>query len=296
MLRRTLLFGNPVYLSTKNEQLVIKYPDSDEIKTVPIEDIWAIVLENPQITITNKLLQKLCEYNVAMINCDYNHLPIGLMLTIDGNSLQSKRFRIQLDTSKPLKKQLWQQTVIQKIKNQADLLKFRDLPFKKLNLLSAKVLSGDSDNIEAQAANYYWTNLFGKNFLRDRNGEAPNQLLNYGYSIIRSLIARSLVANGLIVTLGIHHKNKYNAYCLADDIMEPYRPFVDMIVCDFFDNKEYMDITIEHKRKLINVINTDVYLDGKTNVLMNAVSKTSYSLYNCFEGTCRKIIYPQFID
>ena len=245
MIKKTLYFGNPVYLSLRNAQLVIKLPDVEKATalpetlkkqaevTKPIEDIGIVVLDNKQITITSGVLEALLENNCSVITCDSKSMPVGLMLPLYGNTTQNERFRKQLDTSLPLKKQLWQQTIQAKINNQASVLKdCMDEEVKCMRVWAANVRSGDPDNLEARAAAYYWKCLFADvdDFTREREGIPPNNLLNYGYAILRAVVARGLVISGLLPTLGIHHHNRYNAYCLADDIMEPYRPYVDELV------------------------------------------------------------------
>lgn len=245
MIKKTLYFGNPVYLSLRNAQLVIKLPDVEKATTLPealkkqaevtkpIEDIGIVVLDNKQITITSGVLEALLENTCSVITCDSKSMPVGLMLPLYGNTTQNERFREQLDASLPLKKQLWQQTIQAKINNQASVLKCcMDEEVKCMRVWAADVRSGDPDNLEARAAAYYWKSLFADvdGFTRDREGVPPNNLLNYGYAILRAVVARGLVISGLLPTLGIHHHNRYNAYCLADDIMEPYRPYVDELV------------------------------------------------------------------
>ena len=298
MIKRTLFFGNPAYLSTKNEQLLVTYPDKDqESKTVAIEDIGVIVLENQQITITNGLLEKLICNNVAVITCDGQHMPVGLLMPLSGHSEQSERFKHQINASLPLKKNLWQQTISAKIMNQAGLLKEKGIPMRKMELWAREVTSGDTLNHESRAAVYYWSKLFGdENFNRGQKGVAPNNLLNYGYAILRGITARALVSSGMLPTLGIFHRNKYNAYCLADDIMEPYRPYVDLIVSHIVDTEdEYDELTVELKKQLLSIASIDVQLDGKSSPLMVAMSRTTHSLHECFEGSSRKILYPVYV-
>jgi CRISPR-associated protein Cas1 len=298
MIKRTLFFGNPAYLSTKNEQIVISYPEKEkETKTVAIEDIGVIVLENHQITITNGLLEKLINNNVALINCDQYHLPIGLLMPLNGHTEQSERFKNQINASIPIKKNLWQQTISAKIRNQAGLLKENGIPCRKMEIWSKEVTSGDALNHESRAAVFYWQSLITvENFTRGPKGVAPNNLLNYGYAILRALTARALVSSGMLPTLGIFHRNKYNAYCLADDIMEPYRPYVDLIVCQIMETEDcYEELTIEIKKQLLNIVTIDVFIDGKNSPLMVAMSRTTNSLYECFEGTARKILYPTYV-
>ncbi len=298
MIKRTLFFGNPAYLSTKNEQIVISYPDKEqETKTVAIEDIGVIVLENQQITITNGLLEKLINNNVALINCNQFHLPIGLLMPLNGHTEQSERFKNQINASIPLKKNLWQQTISAKIMNQAGLLKEKGIPVRKMELWAKEVTSGDALNHESRAAVYYWQNLISiDNFTRGQKGIAPNNLLNYGYAILRAITARAIVSSGMLPTLGIFHRNKYNAYCLADDIMEPYRPYVDLIVCHIMETEDsYEELTIDIKKQLLNIATIDVLIDGKNSPLMVAMSRTTHSLNQCFEGSLRKILYPIYI-
>lgn len=308
MITRTLYFGNPAYLSLNNAQLVIKLPEvekadlpeamkKDTVRTVPIEDIGVVVLDNKQITITQGVLEILLENNCAVITCDSSHLPVGLMLPLCGNTTQNERFRNQLDASLPLQKQLWQQTVQCKIRNQAAVLK-QTCRAEVRNMLAwiNDVKSGDSENMEARAAAYYWKNLFPSipDFTRGREGVPPNNLLNYGYAILRAIVARALVSSGLLPTLGIHHHNRYNAYCLADDIMEPYRPYVDEKVLNIIaSGVDITNLTKEIKTELLAIPTLDVVIGSKRSPLMIAATMTTASLYKCFSGESRKILYPE---
>lgn len=296
MIKRTLYFGNPTYLKTKNEQLIISLKNEDIEKQVPIEDIGVLILDHPQITITQPTLSKLLHNNTAVITCDETHHPIGLFLNLEGHSLQSQRFKFQIEASIPLKKQLWQQTIEAKIFNQATMLEHEKQENKLLITLSKNVRSGDPDNYEAQAANYYWKLLFPDflQFSRARDGAPPNNLLNYGYAILRATVARSLVGSGLLPTLGIFHRNQYNAYCLADDIMEPYRPYVDKVVCDIVRmNGKFLEITTKMKEQLLAIPAMDVYINNEKSPLMNAVQRTTASLAKCFEGETKRVLYPE---
>ncbi|MEO6330031.1 MAG: type II CRISPR-associated endonuclease Cas1 [Ginsengibacter sp.] len=298
MIKRTLYFGNPAYLKTKDEQLVVEIYDTGEIKTAPIEDIGIVILDHQQITITQAVLAKLLANNTAIITCDNTHHPVGLQLTLDGHTLQSQKFKAQVEASLPLKKQLWQQTVSIKINNQAALLKQERVETKYMLTLSQSVKSGDSNNCEARAAVYYWKHLFPDflQFRRERYGPPPNNLLNYGYAILRAVVARGLVSSGLLPTLGIHHRNQYNAYCLADDIMEPYRPFVDKVVCDIVRmNGNFLEMTPAMKKQLLEIPAMDVRLEGQKSPLMNAVQRTTASLARCFETGTKKILYPELL-
>lgn len=299
MIKRTLYFGNPAYLHKNLMQLKVMNPaDNSELGSIPLEDVGVVVLDNPQITITHALMAALIERNVALISCDEKHLPVGLMLPLDGNTIQTERFRLQIDASEPLKKNLWAQTVKAKIENQAKVLQLAGIDDKRLLALVPQIQSGDPDNIEGRAASVYWKLLFEElPFVRDRFGLMPNAHLNYGYAILRAIVARALVGSGLLPTLGIHHSNKYNAYCLADDIMEPYRPFCDLIVYQMVKNEEITndDLSKEHKAKLLSIATVDVMIDGKRSPLMVGLPRTSNSLFECFDGSRRKIIYPEFL-
>ncbi|MBO7234824.1 MAG: type II CRISPR-associated endonuclease Cas1 [Paludibacteraceae bacterium] len=311
MIKKTLYFGNPTYLSLKQGQLVIKMPEVERNDTLPesfkkqaevtkpIEDIGVVILDHKQITITSGVMEALLENNCAVITCDSRSMPVGLMLPLCGNTLQNERFHHQIEASVPLKKQLWQQTIQAKINNQASVLATcRNEEVRCMRVWAKDVRSGDPDNLEGRAAAYYWKYLFGQHiagFTRDRDGVPPNNLLNYGYAILRAVVARALVGSGLLPTLGIHHHNRYNAYCLADDIMEPYRPYVDELVYGVVKNKGLPtgELTREWKAELLVIPAIDVVIQGRRSPLMVAVSQTTASLYKCFSGEQRKIIYPE---
>ncbi|MHB0756812.1 type II CRISPR-associated endonuclease Cas1 [Polaribacter sp. M15] len=293
MLKRTIYIGNPSYLKLKDLQLVVQEPKTKEFKgIVPIEDIALLMLDNYQITISNQLLMKLQGNNVAIITCDEHHLPFGLMLPLHSHSEYSERIKYQLSASEPLKKQLWKQTVEQKIRNQESLLKINNKVSEPLAAYKLQVKSGDTSNREGMAAQFYWKHLF-ENFNRKRYGEEPNSLLNFGYAVLRSIVARALVSSGLLPVLGIFHRNKYNAYCLADDIMEPYRPFVDKMVYNYIRNNNSFDLNKDTKAHLLQIATQDVIIDGLERPLFIAVSTTTASLYKCFAGELRQIKYPE---
>ena len=307
MIKKTLYFGNPYYLSKRNSQLVLQEPKDekkgseattkDSERTIPIEDIGVVVLDNQRITFTSGLMEALLDNNCAVITCDSRHMPVGLLLPLYGNTTQTERFRNQIDASQPLKKQLWQQTVRQKILNQAAVLNNNTgCIVKNMQVWANDVKSGDPDNLEGRAAAFYWKNLFPAqpDFTRGREGDAPNNLLDYGYAILRACVARALVGSGLLPTLGIHHHNRYNAYCLADDIMEPYRPFVDDLVINIMHKyDDYSELTREIKAELLVIPSLDVMIDGKRSPLMVAAGQTTASLAKCFNGELRKIAYPE---
>lgn len=315
MIKRTLFFSNPTHIYKKNEQLCFsvnrKSETEDEVKvmTIPIEDIGVVVLDNKQITLSHAVMDALLQNNAAFITCNDSHMPSGMFLNLDGHHTQTEKFKAQLEASEPLKKQLWQQTVSAKLRNQGKLLKELSLhPYPKVRQqqledasewllsFSREVKSGDGDNHEARGAAIYWQNLFPPemNFRRERFGEAPNNLLNYGYAILRAVVARGLVASGALPTLGIFHRNKYNAYCLADDIMEPFRPYVDKIVYRITGSGEdWKALTPSLKKYFLEIPALDIVIDGEQSPLMVGLQRTTAGLMKCFEGTARKMVYPE---
>ena len=291
MLKRTLFFTNKVSLTTKWEQLVIKTDGLE--KTIPIEDIGFIVIENQEIYISIPLLNKLIDNNVAVIFCDPKHMPSSMLLNLNGHYIQQELFSNQINATEPLKKQLWRQIVRKKIKHQAEHLEKCAKPFEVMKFHGSKVLSGDTDNREGAAAAHYWKHLFDFNFRRERYGDYPNPFLNYGYILLRAAVARSLAASGLLSTLGIHHHNKYNAFCLADDIMEPYRPLVDAKVLQIMTDYKEDELTTDIKMELLSILTETVYFKTTKSPLMVAITKTTTSLQQCYNGTAKKIIYPR---
>ncbi len=311
MIKRILYFGSPCHISLRNKQLVLRLTEvekNEEIKqilenkgekTFPIEDLGMIVIDNQQITITNALLAFLMENNVATVICNNTHHPIGLMLALHSNTLQTERYRDQIEASVPLKKQLWAQIISRKIENQASLLKEIYPGYDQTFLIkqSKEVKSGDSTNREAVAASVYWSQLFQfiPGFVRHREGPSPNHILNYGYAILRAAVARSIVETGLLPTLGLHHHNRYNPYCLADDLMEPYRVWVDRQVYQIvikYSNPD--ELTKQIKNELLSVMFADCKINDEISPLQIAIQKTARSLQKCFEGSQRKLQLPVF--
>lgn len=310
MIKRTLYFGNPAYLGKREDQLLIRLAQVEKNPqlppsfkkeaetTIPIEDIGVVILDHQQITITHGLMDALLGNNVALITCNASHHPVGLMLNLAGNQLQSAKFQAQVEASLPLKKQLWQQTVVAKITNQAYLLRRNGHEVGNMMAWAEQVRSGDPDNLEARAAVYYWKKLMHlvPGFIREREGIPPNNLLNYGYAILRAVIARNLVASGLMPTLGIFHRNQYNHYCLADDIMEPFRPFVDEVVLGIIrQGEDFSELSASIKKQLLGIPTVDIYLDHQKSPLMVGAQRCTASLARCFEGKSRKILYPEFL-
>lgn len=293
MLKRTLYIGNPAYLKLKDNQLQVIDPETREVRgSAPVEDLAFLVLDNYQITLSHQLIVALQGNNVAIISCDAQHLPFGLMLPMNGHVEHSERLKVQMNVSEPLRKQLWKQTVEAKISQQMLLLKKLGKEYEPMTEYLNAVKSGDSTNMEGIAAQYYWKRMY-ENFSREREGEAPNNFLNYGYSIIRSIVARALVSSGLHPTIGLFHRNKYNPYCLADDIMEPYRPYVDELVYGLMNlPTRPTELTTPIKAELLKLASCDVMMMQKLRPLMVAVSSTTSSLYKCYTGEQRVIRYP----
>lgn len=304
-----LYFGNPAYLSLADRQLMIKLPQVEKNQVLPdqlkegmqhfatIEDIGIIILDHPQITITHALMMALHAANVLIISCGSTHHPEALMLPLAGHTLQSERFRHQIEASEPLKKNIWAQCISAKIKNQQSLLSTLGINASYLEPLYKNMRSGDPKNHEATAALFYWQKIFetvAPGFIRYREGPPPNNMLNYGYAILRATMARSIVAAGLLPTLGIFHRNRYNAFCLADDLMEPYRPFVDKVVYDLIEQEGVpKDISPPIKKQLLSIPTLDVWMNGEQRPLMVATQRTATSLVKCFAGTQRKLLCPE---
>lgn len=295
MVKRTLSFSQPCILSLKNCQMIIKMKDNpDFTRTIPVEDIGCVLLENQQISITLPLLNALADNNAAVIVCTDKMMPNAMLLNLDSNSVQGERYRDQINASEPLKKNLWKQTVGAKIRNQAALLDKLDKDGSRLKPYWQNVKSGDADNREGVAAKIYWDALFGDDFTRYRTGASPNEMFNYGYTILRAAVARSLMGSGLFPAFGIYHRNRYNAFPLADDIMEPYRPYVDEIVFDLYANGE-QELNKGVKAELLKLLYVDTVFDKVTRPLDLGLSITTASLAKCFSGEQKKILYPLLV-
>ncbi|MCH5175921.1 MAG: type II CRISPR-associated endonuclease Cas1 [Prevotellaceae bacterium] len=292
MIKQTLMFTSPVSLSLKDKQLIITYKDRSDIVTRPIEDIGFVVIENPMVSITVPLLNELSDNNVSVIFCDKKQMPKSMLMNLDGNSTLQESYRYQFDVGGSQKKRLWKQLVESKIKNQAALL---DKVGKEGNVLKPyymNVKSGDADNREGAAARTYWSNLFDDGFRRERDGEPPNNLLNYGYTILRAAVARALIGSGLYPAFGIFHRNRYNSFPLADDVMEPYRPFVDEIVYRLYYDGAVSELDSYTKSCLLRVLFSDVKIGKMTRPLEIALSTTTASLLKVYKGENDKLSLP----
>ncbi len=294
MIKRTVYLGNPCKLTISHKQLKIEQDDDNH--SVPLEDLGFLIIDHRQIMMTQAVAQELSAENVAVVFCDKRHHPASMLLNLEGHHIQGEIYRQQVAASEPLKKNLWKQTVQAKIKNQATLLQKTGNDPGFLKSLVTRVKSGDAGNMEAQASRAYWKNLFGPSFTRHREGAPPNNLLNYGYAILRASVARAIVGSGMLPGLGIHHHNRYNAFCLADDIMEPYRPFVDDVVWTI--KKEQSDFHVldkETKTRLLNILTMDTAFPRLRRPLMNALSITTVSFVKCFSGEKKYVKYPELI-
>ncbi len=293
MIKQTLMFTSPVALSLKYGQLVVKSLDDDKTLTRPVEDIGFLVIDNPMISLTTPLLNELVANNVAVIICDKKQMPQAMLQPLVGNTTLQESYKYQIEATAPLKKQMWKQLIEAKIKNQAALLDRVGKEGKMLKPFYANVKSGDADNREGAAARVYWSQLFENGFKREREGDSPNQFLNYGYTILRAAVARALVGSGLYPAFGIFHRNRYNAFPLADDVMEPYRPFVDEVVYSLSQEDENIDLDKNVKSRLLRVLFADVIIGRMTRPLEVALSLTTASMVKMFKGESQKLSLPQ---
>src|SRR5574344_97306 len=292
MLKRTLFFSTPLCLSLNNNQLIINTREAPDMKrSIPIEDIGFVVLEHQQTNVTLPLLNALSENNVAVIICGKDYMPNSMLLNIDSNTTQGENYRSQIDASDPLKKGLWRQIVELKIRNQSNLLNKLGKDGDLLKPYYNNVKSGDVDNREGIAAKVYWSELLGADFVRYREGKCPNNMLNYGYTILRAAVARSLMGSGLFPAFGIFHRNRYNAFPLADDMMEPYRPYVDMCVYDLHKSG-FNELTKDVKAELLKILFSDTRFGNLLRPLDIGLTMSTASLAECFSGEKKTLSFP----
>jgi len=280
-------------LSVMHRQLVIERP-ARPVAAVPCEDIGVLIVDHRAVTYTHSVFTTLIEFGAAVVLCGADHHPAGLLLPMAGNTVQTERYRSQVEASLPLRKQLWRALVSAKLRQQGDVLEEAIGSDAGLKAMASRVRSGDPTNLEAQGAQRYWPRLFGPAFRRDRAGPPPNNLLNYGYAILRAAMARALVAAGLMPTLGIHHHNRYNAFCLADDAMEPYRPFVDRKVralCTSGTTPDSLDR--ETKQTLLGLFNDTIEIAGRRTPLLLALHATAASFAQSFLEDRAEIALPR---
>jgi CRISP-associated protein Cas1 len=284
----------PASLSARNGLLVIERKDKPEI-TVPFEDIAVIITSHQQVHYTNAVLAGLASACGAFIVCNEKHLPVGMLLPIVGHSTQGERFIQQANASEPTCKQLWKQVIKEKIKNQGTLLKELYGDDQGLIAMSGRVKSGDTENLEGQASRRYWPKIFGdKSFSRDREAEDQNKFLNYGYTVLRAIVARAICGAGLHPSLGVHHHNRYDSYCLADDLMEPFRPIVDKSVVQLVNEKgTEAPMDKETKALLIGALTARFDLEGEQRTLFDIISRTAASLAQVFAGESDELVLPE---
>jgi CRISPR-associated protein Cas1 len=285
------------YLSVKNDQLIIKR-DDQQVGQIPCEDIGMLIVDSSGVTYTHGVFTTLLKSGSVVVLCGRDHHPAGLLLPTESNSLQTARMRSQLMAKEPIKKQIWKQLIIAKIKHQAKILSSDSAGYKKLVAMSKSIKIGDPENKEAQASKLYWQHYVSQlEFRRQRHGSAPNNLLNYGYAILRAAIARAVVAAGLNPSIGVHHHNKYNAFCLADDLMEPFRGFVDEKVLEIWADKssdnDYEELDQPTKARLLEILYKEVEIGQYAGPLMVGLHRTAASLIKCFEGEQTEVNLPK---
>jgi CRISP-associated protein Cas1 len=296
MIKRIVDVSKPSYLSLKNRQLLIDQ-DGKTVGKIPVEDLGVLILEHPAITITQGVILECQKNNVALIFCDERHLPYSTLLPLcEGNQLHSKVLRQQIKISQPSKKRLWKNIVKEKIRQQSLTLKNLGKPHQELLSLSLKVKSGDSTNLEAQAARKYWPLLMGRGFIRDVEAEGANALLNYGYSIVRAMIARALVGTGLHPALGLFHHNQYNGLALADDLMEPFRPWVDRIVYEVLKNNMLAKVDKVNKQTLLELMGRQVLWENKKLPFLVVSHLLAAKLKEAHHNPKLDLNWPEWID
>lgn len=295
MIKQTLFFATPVSLSLKYNQIEIRCKEVEEVITRAIEDVGVVIVENQMVHFTVPLLNALADNNVAVIFCNAQCMPNTMLMPLESNVIQQEVYRFQIEASLPTKKRIWKDIVEYKIRNQATLLDIIGRDGKILKPYYMNVLSGDSDNREGLAAKIYWQQMYGRQFYRNRNGESPNSLLNYGYAILRAAVARALLGSGLFPAFGLFHRNRYNAFPLADDVMEPYRPFVDYVVNQIYEFSPDASLDKSTKQMLVKVLFSDVKINGQIRPLQVALSMTTASLVRALKDKKECIVYPSFV-
>lgn len=280
-------------LSIKYGQLIIRQ-DGKETSSIPCEDIGVLLVDNQATNYTHSVFTELLAKGAAVVLCDGNHLPSGMLLPIESNTIQTERYAKQINAKEPLKKKLWQQIVRAKIKHQAKLIKDNTQIYKALTALMSQVRSGDPSNIEARASKLFWSAYIqGLEFRRDSEGKPPNNLLNYGYMVMRAAVARAICSAGLLPSVGLHHRNRYNAFCLADDLVEPFRGFVEAKVREIIKSGEdYEELTQAIKARLLEVLYDEVEIAEYRGPLMVGLHRTAASLQRCFAGEQKEIDLP----
>ena len=281
------------HLSVKLGQLVVRQEGSKKAQ-IPCEDIGVLLVDHSGVTYTHSVFTTLLKHGAAVVLCNGSHHPAGMLFPLESNAVQTERFREQAAAKEPLKKRLWQQLVRGKIAHQAAVVSDDEVTYKWLKALEKQVRSGDPENIEAQASKRYWSSYLQHiDFRRKRDGDPPNNMLNYGYMVMRAAVARAICSAGLLPTLGIHHRNKYNAYCLADDMIEPFRGFVDRKVRTICEEREEIEeLTQEIKAEILEILYDEVEIGGFSGPLMVGLHRTAASLQRCFTGVQKQLDLP----
>jgi CRISPR-associated protein Cas1 len=294
MTERILDFSEEaVFLHVRYEQLVIEQ-EGKEKTTIPLEEIAALCVSHAQVSYTNAVLSGLATKGGALVVCNEKHLPVGMMLPLVGHSTQVERFAEQASASAPTCKRLWQQLVQAKLMAQGKVLQELKGQDQGLIAMATRVKSGDSENLEAQASRRYWAALFGDSFRRDREAEDQNRHLNYGYAILRAIVARSICASGLHPSIGVHHHNRYDSFCLADDLMEPFRPLVDKAVAKWIESHDpKAPFERETKAAILSALTGRFDLEGESRTLFDVTSRLASSLAQVFSGEGQSLLIPE---
>ncbi len=291
MIKRCIeISSGPAHISVSKEQLIISR-EGKELGRIPLEDIGVVVLHNPSITCTHVALQSFMAHKVAVVVCGKDHHPAGMLLPMEGHSIQAEIMCHQASAGEVLKRRLWRDIVRQKIRNQAMALSVVGMSPKPLDTFASKVKAGDSDNMEGRTSRLYWTRLFGKNFRRDRYGGPPNALLNYGYMVVRAALARAVCGSGLHPSFGIHHRNRYNAFALVDDLIEPLRPLVDIRVYRLWADGK-VELTKDVRAELLSALSHTVEWNGQDSPLMVAMQRYTASLRKVYTGEQKELDFP----
>jgi CRISPR-associated protein Cas1 len=280
------------FLKIHFNQLILEQKGKTHL-SIPLDDLCSVIVSHHSVILTQPALATLTQNNIPLIVCDRKHLPVGALLPLQYHSLQSERLKFQVEAKKSLLKNLWMQIVKSKIKNQGRVLEFiqgHNFGFKRL---SCNVRSGDPQNIEARAARKYWPLIFNdENFRRSREGVDQNRHLNYGYAILRAMVSRAICGAGLTPTLGIHHRNRYNPFCLADDLMEPLRPLVDQSVASYLKKTGNTHFEKEAKKHILETLLGRIVFQNESRTLFDICCKMAFSLVEVFKGESKKLLLP----
>ena len=293
MIRRTVEIATAgARLSIAHRQLVIERPD-EEKRTLPCEDIGVLVVDHPQTSYTHSVFTALLEEGAAIVLCGPNHLPAGMLLSFEAHTTQTERHRAQAAASEGVKNRAWKLLISAKLRQQATVLTHYTGADAGLSAMAGRVRSGNPQNLEATGAQRYWPRLFGGNFHRSREGPPPNDLLNYGYAVVRAATSRAVAAAGLIPTLGVHHRNRGNPFCLADDLMEPYRVYVDWRVKGMLLEPNAPPLLDRPaKAALLSLFNETVLVGGRRSPLLLALHASAASLCRMLTEGNKELLLP----